>query len=107
MFKDDVRLQFLVILERIVLLIRKDDVVVQGHPYRLSSLSELCCNSTVELCRRGIPTDMVMYCNNVGRIVEHPESHDVSRVSSILRHLSPADSDSSEQFMFRIKEHEY
>ena len=84
MFKDDVRLQFLVILERIVLFIRKDDVVVQGHPYRLCSLCELSSNCAVELCRRGIPTDMVMYCNNVGRIVEHPESHDVPRVGSVF-----------------------
>ena len=84
MFKDDVRLQFLVILERIVLLIRKDDVVVQGHPYRLCSLSKFSSNGAVELCGRGVSTDMVMYCNNVGRIVEHPESHDVSRVGSVF-----------------------
>ena len=60
-------------------------MVAQGHPYRLCCLSKFSCNCAVKLCRRGIPTDMVMYCNNVGRIVEHPESHDVSRVSSILR----------------------
>lgn len=84
MFKDDVRLQFLVILERIVLFIRKDDMVAQGHPYRLCSLSKFSSNGAVELCRRGIPTDMVMYCNNVGRIVEHPESHDVSRVGRVF-----------------------
>jgi hypothetical protein len=50
---------------------------------------------------------MVVDGDNVSCIVEHPETHDVPWVGSVLRHLSPSDSDSSEQFMFRIKEHEY
>ena len=79
-------------------------MVVQGHPYRLCCLSKFSSNGAVELCRRGIPTDMVMYCNNVCRIVEPPESHDVSRVGSLFRNFTSAGSDSSEQFMFRIEE---
>ena len=82
-------------------------MVAEGHAYRLCSLCELSNNHAVELRGRGVSTDMVMYCDNVRCIVEHPESHDIPRVGSVFRHLSPADSDSSEQFMFRIKEHEY
>ena len=59
-------------------------MVAQGHPYRLCSLCELSSNCIVEFCGRGVSTDMVMYCNNVGRIVENPESHDVSRVGSVF-----------------------
>ena len=59
-------------------------MVEESHAYRLSSLSKSCSNCAVELCRRGIPTDMVMYCNNVGRIVENPESHDVSILAPIV-----------------------
>ena len=59
-------------------------MVEESHAYRFCSLSESCCNCAVELCGRGIPTDMVMYRNYVGRIVEHPESHDVSRVGSVF-----------------------
>ena len=79
-------------------------MVEESHAYRFCSLSELSSNHAVELCGRGIPTDMVMYCNNVSCIVKYPESHDVSRVGSVFRHLSPADSDSSKQFMLRIEE---
>ena len=59
-------------------------MVAQGHPYRLCSLCELSSNCIVEFRGRGVPTDMVMYCNNVGRIVEHPESHDVPWVGSVF-----------------------
>ena len=79
-------------------------MVEESHAYRFCSLSELSSNHAVELCGRGIPADMVMYCNNVSCIVKYPESHDVSRVGSVFRHLSPADSDSSKQFMLRIEE---
>lgn len=59
-------------------------MVAQGHPYRLCSLSKFSCNCTVELRGRGVPTDMVMYRDNVSCIVEYPESHDVSRVGSVF-----------------------
>ena len=59
-------------------------MVAEGHAYRLCSLCELSSNCAVELRWRRVPTDMVMYCNNVGRIVENPESHDVPRVGSVF-----------------------
>ena len=64
-------------------------MVSKGHSYRLCSLCELSSNHAVKLCGRGIPTDMVMYCDNVSCIVEHPESHDIPRVGSVFRHTSP------------------
>ena len=82
-------------------------MVTHLHSHCLCSLRKFGYNDAVELRGGGIPADMVMYCDNVSCIVEHPESHDILRVGSVFRHLSPADSDSSEQFMFRIKEHEY
>ena len=69
-------------------------MVAEGHAYRLCSLCELSSNCAGELRGRGVSTDMVMYCNNVGRIVEHPESHDVPWVGSVLRNFPPANSDS-------------
>ena len=59
-------------------------MVEESHAYRFCSLSKSCSNCAVELRWRGIPTDMVMYCDDVGRIVEHPESHDVSRIGSVF-----------------------
>ena len=59
-------------------------MVEESHTYRFCSLSESCCNCAVELCGRGIPTDMVMYSNNVSCIVKYPESHDVPRVGSVF-----------------------
>ena len=59
-------------------------MVAEGHAYRLCSLCELSSNCAVELCGRRIPTDMVMYRDDVSCIVEYPESHDVSRVGSVF-----------------------
>ena len=82
-------------------------MVTHLHSHCLCSLRKFGYNDAVELRGGGIPADMVMNRDNVGCIVENTESHDILRVGSAFRHLSPADSDSSEQFMFRIKEHEY
>ena len=59
-------------------------MVAEGHAYRLCSLCELSSNCAVELRWRRVPTDMVMYSNNVSCIVKYPESHDVPRVGSVF-----------------------
>ena len=59
-------------------------MVAEGHAYRLCSLCELSSNCVVELRWRRVPTDMVMYSNNVSCIVKYPESHDVPRVGSVF-----------------------
>ena len=69
-------------------------MVAEGHAYRLCSLGKSCGNDAVELGRRGIAADMVMDSDNVSCIVEHPETHDVPWVGSVLRNFPPANSDS-------------
>ena len=59
-------------------------MVAEGHAYRLCSLCELSSNCAVELRWRRVPTDMVMYSDNVSCIVKYPESHDVPRVGSVF-----------------------
>ena len=79
-------------------------MVEESHAYIFCSLSELSSNHAVKLCGRGIPTDMVVDGDNVSCIVEYPETHDISWVSSALRNLATANSDSPEHFMLRIEE---
>jgi len=52
-------------------------VVTHLHSHCLCSLRKFGCNDAVELRGGMVPADMVMHRDDVGRIVEHPETHDV------------------------------
>ena len=69
-------------------------MVAQSHAYRFCCLGESCGNDAVELGWRWVPADMVVDGDNVSSIVEHPETHDVPWVGSVLRNFPPANSDS-------------
>ena len=53
----------LIVNKGIVLLIRKDDMVAQGHPYRLCSLSESCLGLKVNDSRLNLILEILSFKN--------------------------------------------